>query len=373
MSARTARGRLLKTTGAVVVALALVAGGGLAYAQANPTAFMHGATVDRVIDGDTIEVSQGGQTKRVRLLNVNTPETVDPDKPVECGGEEASAWLKEHLPAGTNVKLDYDREAQDNYGRDLAAVYKDGTLVNAEIARHGLGAAMSVGPNVEHLREVQDAQAEAEADKVGLYSPTKGCSLAGQVNEFTSTPAEQTAPNDLATTADADAAAAHLDSVIGLGTHLLTLLSADRAVAPLSFYSDSAIESMRQSVSTRVDAARARSGEVGARQTTLREQDAIQAREQEAADRAAHDTSGSPALASAPASKPAQRSAPAKQPAQRQTPAPTPAPETAPTPNPDNSSAGAPGKRPSTAAPCRKYAPGGKSFTYIDCVTKQPI
>lgn len=335
---------------------------------------MAGATVDQVIDGDTIEVTDAGLTKRIRLLNVNTPETVDPDKPAECGGEEASTWLKNYLPTGTKIKLDYDRETQDDYGRDLVAVYKDGTLVNAEIARNGLGAAMSVGANVEHLHEVQDAQAEAEANKVGLYSPANGCSLAGLVGQFSSAPTNQPPASDLSTTtaAAADAEAADLDSVVGLGTHLLTLLDTDRTVAPLSFYSDGTIEAMRQAVSERISAARTRAAEVGVRQTTLREQDAAQAREREAADRAAQDAAGTPA------SKPAQKTSPSKQqpqqqqkPAPKPTPAPKPAP--APAPKPDNSSAGAPGKRPNNAAPCRKYAPGGKSFVYIDCVTKQPI
>ncbi|KAB1658875.1 thermonuclease family protein [Pseudoclavibacter sp. CFCC 11306] len=87
-----------------------------------------------------------------RLTAVESRAYAYPQRPrrlTECAFDRcpgrARLWLKNHLPSGTKIKLDYDREAQDGYGRDLAAIYKDGTLVNAEIARNGLGSAMSVG------------------------------------------------------------------------------------------------------------------------------------------------------------------------------------------------------------------------------------
>src|SRR5699024_6666111 len=88
------------------------------------------ATVTHVVDGDTIDVEYDGQEARVRLLNVDTPETVDPDVDPECMGPEATEFLEEMLPAGTSVELQPDEELHDRYGRYLAGVYLDGTLVN---------------------------------------------------------------------------------------------------------------------------------------------------------------------------------------------------------------------------------------------------
>src|SRR5205085_3089746 len=89
------------------------------------------ATVARVVDGDTIVVHLGGRTETVRLLGIDTPETVDPRKPVQCFGTEASHRTKELLPPGTGVRLERDVEARDIYGRLLAYVRRDdGTFVN---------------------------------------------------------------------------------------------------------------------------------------------------------------------------------------------------------------------------------------------------
>jgi micrococcal nuclease len=77
------------------------------------------ATVVRVIDGDTVVVHIDGKDEHVRLIGIDTPETVDPDKPVMCYGAEASGETKSLLPAGTVVRLVRDIEARDAYGRLL--------------------------------------------------------------------------------------------------------------------------------------------------------------------------------------------------------------------------------------------------------------
>lgn len=105
----------------------------------------HATTVLRVVDGDTLDVLQGGQQIRVRLLNIDTPESVDPNQPVECLAVEASDHLKSLLPAGTEVSLVYDVERTDRYGRTLAGVRRDGQLINAEMARAGFGVPIKVG------------------------------------------------------------------------------------------------------------------------------------------------------------------------------------------------------------------------------------
>ena len=112
------------------------------------------ATVTRVVDGDTIDVSYGGSEARVRLLNVDTPETVDPNEPVECLGPEATDFLQELLPIGSVVKLQYDQTRYDRYDRELAGVFLDSRFVNAEIARAGLGVAVVYGDNDRFYDEV---------------------------------------------------------------------------------------------------------------------------------------------------------------------------------------------------------------------------
>src|SRR3954471_21221738 len=151
-----------------VVVTAVIGGGSVVHAAIadKPTT----ATGTQGVDGDTTDVRYDGDTHRVRLLNVNTPESVDPDKPVECLGLEASAWLEQRLPVGTEVRLERDQETEDGYGRELAAVFVGDELVNAEIARAGLGVAMAVGRNTKYLPPVRAAQSEAQAAGRGLYA-----------------------------------------------------------------------------------------------------------------------------------------------------------------------------------------------------------
>ena len=104
----------------------------------------------RVVDGDTVDVSSGlWSTTRVRLLNVDAPETVDPSRPVECLGFEASQRLKQLLPEGSPVDLAFDVEGTDRYGRTLAGVYANGELVNAQLASEGLAVPATVGSNTK--------------------------------------------------------------------------------------------------------------------------------------------------------------------------------------------------------------------------------
>src|SRR5579862_7051577 len=110
------------------------------------------ATVRRVIDGDTIVVSIGGRDQRVRLIGIDTPETVSPVKPVQCYGKQASSHTKALLPPGTAVRLVGDVEARDVYGRLLAYVYRrsDGLFVNLELATDGFASLLTYPPDVAH-------------------------------------------------------------------------------------------------------------------------------------------------------------------------------------------------------------------------------
>jgi micrococcal nuclease len=125
-----------------------------------------------VVDGDTIEVSIGGVEETVRLLGIDTPESVDPRAPVECFGREAAAHTASLLPTGTEVRLVRDIEARDRYDRLLAYVYRhdDGTFVNLALVRDGFASVLTYPPNVAHAGELTTAAAEARNDRRGLWS-----------------------------------------------------------------------------------------------------------------------------------------------------------------------------------------------------------
>lgn len=84
--------------------------------------------VSRVVDGDTVVLTRAGKKIKVRLIGINTPETVAPGRPVECFGREASAFAKKTLK-GRKVWLEYDPVAgrTDRYGRTLAYLWLDRT------------------------------------------------------------------------------------------------------------------------------------------------------------------------------------------------------------------------------------------------------
>ncbi|MDO4239792.1 thermonuclease family protein [Micrococcus sp.] len=131
----------------------------------------------RVVDGDTVEVERDGAPVTVRLLNVDTPETKHPNKAVQCLGPEATDLLESLLEPGDRVVLQYDQERTDRYGRTLAGVFEGDDLVNAEIARAGLGAPVVFEPNRRFYPEVRAAWEEAERAEVGLHQPRLDCSL----------------------------------------------------------------------------------------------------------------------------------------------------------------------------------------------------
>ena len=110
----------------LVLALAVAGCGRLAGTSGSPTTTAPGtAFVSRVVDGDTVVVMVQGKKESVRLIGIDTPESVKPGTPVQCFALEASARTKALLPAGTRVRLVNDVEARDRYDRLLAYVYAD--------------------------------------------------------------------------------------------------------------------------------------------------------------------------------------------------------------------------------------------------------
>ena len=164
--------RWLKPVAALAGTVVLAAcGGGTASSRSHAAgaAAVAATAVERVVDGDTIIVT--GHV-RVRLIGMDTPEVVDPRKPVQCFGQAASARTKALLPPGTPVRLVYDVERYDRYGRTLAYVYRvaDGLFVNAALVRDGYARVLTIPPDVAHVSEFVSLAADARRGGRGLWS-----------------------------------------------------------------------------------------------------------------------------------------------------------------------------------------------------------
>lgn len=127
------------------------------------------AKVLRVIDGDTILVrGVDGSTERVRYIGVDTPESVKPDSPVECYGNEASDFNK-RLVQGRNVRLVPDEEAQDRFGRSLAFVYVGDSFVNAKLLSGGYARTIEIEPNTSKAEYFSGLERVAIRTRKGLW------------------------------------------------------------------------------------------------------------------------------------------------------------------------------------------------------------
>lgn len=133
------------------------------------------ATVERIIDGDTLDASIQRETVRIRLLNIDTPEIGRDGNPSECFAEEAKQRLAELVPPGTKVHLEYDQERLDKYGRTLAGVFRDDQFVNEQLAREGLGRAMLVEPNSRFYQRIRDAESEPREAGHGIFGAAPDC------------------------------------------------------------------------------------------------------------------------------------------------------------------------------------------------------
>ncbi|WP_171058110.1 thermonuclease family protein [Modestobacter altitudinis] len=362
-----------------VLAATVIVGGGVIHAAAGDTTT---ATVTKVVDGDTIDVDYDGKTHRVRLLNVNAPESVDPNRSVECMGPEASEFLASQLPVGTDVRLEWDEEKYDRYGRELAAVFLGEKFIDAEIARAGFGVAMAVEPNTKYLSRVQSAQVEAEIAGRGLHSTSLECTVPGQVSalESAATSVLDRAPASKAQLADYDSYAGELAAVIITGKALASVLSGKTDVLPLAAHSTGQIMILQARVNSslsRLTAAEssnrtARASEQGRLAEAARKaaEDAARRAAEEAAKQAAAEAAQKAAdEAAAEAARQAAARAAARQSSSPERPSSgssSASRTTAPTSSNDDSESGSSGGS-GTYTGCRSYAPGGKTWTPIDC------
>ena len=136
--------------------------------------------VTRVVDGDTAVIKVDGNDIRVRMLGVDTPETVHPNKPVQFYGKEASTFTKDYLN-GKQVWLEYDASPTDRYNRHLAYVWTSkpkninestirNDMFNARLLLGGYAKVMIIKPNKRYEDLFKKFEAEAKSSRKGLWS-----------------------------------------------------------------------------------------------------------------------------------------------------------------------------------------------------------
>jgi micrococcal nuclease len=125
-----------------------------------------------VVDGDTIKVAMGGALETVRIIGINTPETVDPRRPVQCFGKEASARAKELLLGNrATLKADGTQSDRDKYGRLLRYVFINGVDYGKEMIRRGYAYEYTYNIPYEYQTDYKEAQTLARDEGVGLWNP----------------------------------------------------------------------------------------------------------------------------------------------------------------------------------------------------------
>jgi micrococcal nuclease len=128
------------------------------------------AEVQRVTDGDTFVATVKGRRERIRVIGVDTPESVAPNRPDEPFGEEASDFAKRYLD-GETVRLAGDAEPRDRYGRMLAYVWlADGTFWNALLVAEGYAQQLTIPPNVTYATLFRRLVGEARREDRGLWA-----------------------------------------------------------------------------------------------------------------------------------------------------------------------------------------------------------
>jgi len=194
------------------------------------------AEVVRVVDGDTVIVKSDGDEKRVRVLDIDTPETVDPSEPEECLGQEASRFTESVLSPGTPVELQFDHDAHDPYGRDLAVIrFDDGKSLAEELARRGLGVPFETGANDARLEPVREAFREAASSGRGFFDDSIDCTVASGLQQLSANEAKIADLDAGSSSSDAAAAAASTVAILSSLSSLETQLGIDSPMAVRAF------------------------------------------------------------------------------------------------------------------------------------------
>lgn len=129
-------------------------------------------SVTKVVDGDTINVVVNGQIRTVRMIGIDTPEVVDPRKPVQCFGREASQQTHQLLDGKVvTMQADVTQGNTDKYYRLLRYVYlADGTFINLKLLQLGYAHEYTYNIPYQYQQQFQQAQAEASQKGLGLWA-----------------------------------------------------------------------------------------------------------------------------------------------------------------------------------------------------------
>lgn len=150
---------------------------------AGPAAPLEHGSVVRVVDGDTLLARVDGRRTRVRLLGVDAPESVTPDRPVECFGPRAAAAARRFLPEGARVALATDptQGREDRFGRLLAVVTVDGRGVSANerLVAGGFAEVFRADGRAAILPALRAAEREAREARRGIWSACRAGSRGG--------------------------------------------------------------------------------------------------------------------------------------------------------------------------------------------------
>ena len=163
-------------------------------------------TVERVVDGDTFELAEPVKgTTTVRLIGVDTPETVDPEEDPEPFGKEASTFTEKAIE-GAEVELELGADAKDDYERLLAYAWADEEMLNEVLLREGLGELLVIEPNHEYEDCLAAAEQIAKADGFGLWAPDDSPSYEPTADPSSVSPAAGDDGPNRETTSDTDGA-----------------------------------------------------------------------------------------------------------------------------------------------------------------------
>ena len=153
---------------AMIIAAALLGGCGgetLTQSLCGPTE----GVVTNVVDGDTVDVEAGGETFRLRYLNLDAPElNSNSSDPAECLAEEAKQ-VNEDLVLGRSVTIEYDQECKDRYDRLLGFVFRGERMVNFILVERGYGQVLLIEPNYSLADEFQSLEALAKEQSAGIW------------------------------------------------------------------------------------------------------------------------------------------------------------------------------------------------------------
>jgi len=126
--------------------------------------------VIKVVDGDTIQVEIDDKIEKIRMIGIDTPESVHPDEEKNTeNGKKASEYTKKLL-TGKSVTLELDVQERDKYGRILAYVYLNGRMVNKKLLSDGYAKVATFPPNVKYVQEFTKLEEKAREAKKGLWA-----------------------------------------------------------------------------------------------------------------------------------------------------------------------------------------------------------